>query len=54
MKLTSSASNGYNSDSYSASTALDDRLAALDQGQALYWETLVTLGLFLLAIVVLI
>ncbi len=51
MKLTSSASN---SDSYNASAVLDDRLAALDQGQALYWETLVTLGLFLLAIVVLI
>jgi hypothetical protein len=53
MKLTSSASNSYTPGNYDTSTVLDDRLAALDQGQALYWETLVTLGLFILAIVVL-
>jgi len=47
MKLTSSASNSYN-------TVLEERIAAVDQSQTLYWETLVTLGLFILAIVVLI
>jgi hypothetical protein len=51
MKLTSSASN---TGSYNTSTVLEERLAAVDQAQALYWETIITLGLFILAIVVLI
>lgn len=46
MKLPSSAANSYD-------TILEERLAAIDQSQTLYWETLVTLGLFIFAIMVL-